>query len=164
MTLWTIVHQAPLSMGFSRQEHWSGLPFPSPGDLSNPGIKHASPALAGEFFTAEPPGSPTQVRKKPTLNELLRYPYICKSIFGYPYYAYSLVCKLEYYDYKAWLVTFQIYFFIVLLYCSLHSSKFSLYFPFYSFTPGLQYYLSTDLHIIIIIFVSSGKVFFMLIF
>ena len=129
VTLWTIVHQAPLSMGFSRQEHWSGLPFPSPGDLSNPGIKHASPALAGEFFTAEPPGSPTQVRKKPTLNELLRYPYICKSIFGYPYYAYSLVCKLEYYDYKAWLVTFQIYFFIVLLYCSLHSSKFSFVLP-----------------------------------
>ena len=46
-------------MGFSRQEYWSGLPFPLPGDLSNPGIKHtslASPALAGRFFTTEPPG------------------------------------------------------------------------------------------------------------
>ena len=48
--------QAPLSMGFSRQEHWSGLPFPSPGDLTNPGIEPTSPALAGEFFTTEPPG------------------------------------------------------------------------------------------------------------
>ncbi|ELR61190.1 hypothetical protein M91_17462, partial [Bos mutus] len=44
-------HQAPLSMGFSRQEYWSGLPFPSAEDLSNPGIKPASPALAGRFFT-----------------------------------------------------------------------------------------------------------------
>ena len=43
-------------MGFSRQQYWSGLPFPSPGDLPTQGIKLASPALAGEFFTAEPPG------------------------------------------------------------------------------------------------------------
>ena len=42
---WTVAHQAPLSMGFSRQEQWSGLPLPSPGDLSNPGIKLRSPAL-----------------------------------------------------------------------------------------------------------------------
>ena len=49
---WTIAHQASLSMGFSRQEHWSGLPFPSPGDLPAPGIKLASPVsptLAGGF-------------------------------------------------------------------------------------------------------------------
>ena len=44
-TPWTVTHQAPRSMGFSRQEYWSGLPFPSPGDLSDPGIKPASPAL-----------------------------------------------------------------------------------------------------------------------
>ena len=49
---------APPSMGFSRQESWSGLPCPSPGDLPDPGIKLASPALAGGFFTAEPPGKP----------------------------------------------------------------------------------------------------------
>ena len=55
---WTVVHQAPLSMGFSRQEYWSGLPFPSPGDPPNPGIKPVSPALADGFFTAEPPGKP----------------------------------------------------------------------------------------------------------
>ena len=46
----TAAHQAPLSLGFSRQEHWSGLPFPSPGDLPNPGVESASSALGG-FFT-----------------------------------------------------------------------------------------------------------------
>ena len=56
LRLWTVAHQAPLSMGFPRQEYWSGLPFPSPGDLPNPGIKLASPALPGKFFTAGPPG------------------------------------------------------------------------------------------------------------
>ena len=45
VTPWTIVHQAPLSMGFSRQEYWSGLPFPSPGDLPDPGIEPKSPTL-----------------------------------------------------------------------------------------------------------------------
>ena len=45
-------------MGFSRQEDWSGLPFPSPGDLPDPGVKPTSPALAGGFFTTEPPGKP----------------------------------------------------------------------------------------------------------
>ena len=51
---WTVAHQAPLSMEFSKQEYWSGLPFPTPGDLPDPGIKptsFASPALAGRFFT-----------------------------------------------------------------------------------------------------------------
>ena len=57
-TLWTVAHQVPLSMGFSRQEYWSGLPLPSPGDLPNPGIKPASPSLAGRFFATEPPGKP----------------------------------------------------------------------------------------------------------
>ena len=58
LTLWTVALQAPLSMGFPRQEHWNGLPFPSPGDLPNPEIKAASPVWAGEFFTTEPPGKP----------------------------------------------------------------------------------------------------------
>ena len=57
-TPWTVAHQAPPSMEFSRQEYWSGLPFPSPGDLPKPGIKPASPALAGGFFTTESPGKP----------------------------------------------------------------------------------------------------------
>ena len=54
VTPWTVVHQAPLSVGFPRQEYWSGLPFPSPGNLPIPGIEPmalASPALAGGFFT-----------------------------------------------------------------------------------------------------------------
>ena len=58
-TPWTVAHQAPLSMGFARQEYWSGLPFPSPGDLPNPGIKPMSPALAGGFFTSEPTEKPS---------------------------------------------------------------------------------------------------------
>ena len=59
-TLWTVAHQAPLSVGLSRQEYWSGLPFP--GDLPDPGIEStssASPALASRFFTNEPSGKPT---------------------------------------------------------------------------------------------------------
>ena len=58
VTLLTVAHQAPLSMGFPRQEYWSGLPFPPPGDLPNLGIKptsFVSPALAGRFFTTMPP-------------------------------------------------------------------------------------------------------------
>ena len=54
-------HQAPPSLGFSRQEHWSGLPFPTPGHLPDLGIEpisFASPALAGGFFTTAPPGKP----------------------------------------------------------------------------------------------------------
>ena len=49
-TPWTVACQAPLSMGFSRQEYWSGLPFPSPGDLPNPGIKPGSPALQADSY------------------------------------------------------------------------------------------------------------------
>ena len=52
----TTAHRAPLSMAFSRREYWSGLPFPAPGDLPGPEITPASPALAGKFFTTEPPG------------------------------------------------------------------------------------------------------------
>ena len=60
-TPWTVAHQAPLSMGFSQQEYWSGLLVPPPEGLPNPGIKptsSASPALAGGFFTTLPPGKP----------------------------------------------------------------------------------------------------------
>ena len=59
LTPWTVARQTPLSMEFSRQEYWSGLLFPTPGDLPDPGIEHnppASPALAGRFFTTVPPG------------------------------------------------------------------------------------------------------------
>ena len=55
---WTAAGQAPLPMRFSRKECWSGLPFPFPGDLPDPGIKPASLALPGGFFTTKPPGKP----------------------------------------------------------------------------------------------------------
>ena len=57
----TVALQVPPSMGFSRQEYWSGLPFPSPGDLPDPGIKHGFPALEADALTSEPPGKPTFV-------------------------------------------------------------------------------------------------------
>ena len=57
-TLWTVAHQALLSMGFSRQEYWSGLPFPSPGDLPDAGIKPRSSALRAASLPSEPPGKP----------------------------------------------------------------------------------------------------------
>ena len=57
-TLWTVAHQAPPSMGFSRHEYWSGLLFPSPGDLPDPGIEPRSSALQADALTSEPPGKP----------------------------------------------------------------------------------------------------------
>ena len=57
-TPWVVAQKAPLSMGFPRHEYWSGLPFPPPGDPPDPGTESVSPALAGGFFTAEPPGKP----------------------------------------------------------------------------------------------------------
>ena len=53
---WTVAQQAPLFMEFSRQEYWSGLPLPSPGDLLDPGIKHVSSALQADSLPSEPPG------------------------------------------------------------------------------------------------------------
>ena len=58
-TPWTVAYQAPLSMGFSRQECWSGLPFPSPGDLPDLGIEPRSPALQADALPSEPPGKPS---------------------------------------------------------------------------------------------------------
>ena len=59
VTPWTAARQAPQSTAFSRQEYWSGLPFPSPGDLPDPGIEHGSPALEADALTSEPPGAKT---------------------------------------------------------------------------------------------------------
>jgi len=56
-TLWTVAYQAPPSMGFSKQEYWSGLPLPSPGDLPDPGIEPRSPTLEADTLTSEPPRS-----------------------------------------------------------------------------------------------------------
>ena len=57
-TPWTVAYQAPPSMEFSRQEYWSGVPFPSPGDVPHPGIEPGSPALQADALTSEPPGKP----------------------------------------------------------------------------------------------------------
>ena len=65
-TLWTVAHQAPQSMRFSRQEYWSGLPFPSPGDLSNPGIEPRSPALQADALTSELPVAKILPEHKPS--------------------------------------------------------------------------------------------------
>ena len=63
-TPWTVAHQAPPSMEFSRQEYWSGLPFPSPGDLPDPEIEPGSPALQADALTSEPPGKPHLINLK----------------------------------------------------------------------------------------------------
>ena len=65
VTPWTVAHQAPPSMECFRQEYWSGLPFPSPGDLSDQGIEPGSPALQADALPSEPPGTPISVRLLP---------------------------------------------------------------------------------------------------
>ena len=71
-TPWTVAHQAHLSMGFPRQEYWSGLPFSSPGDLPDPGTEPSSPALAGEFFTPEPLEKPIKGLGGKSAHRILR--------------------------------------------------------------------------------------------
>ena len=89
MTPLTVARQATLSMEFSKQEYWIGLPFPTLGDLLDPGIKAkspVSPALAGEFFTTEPPGKPgvistlTNLSIPLKLSAFLSLSYFCLSI------------------------------------------------------------------------------------
>ena len=81
-----MAHQAPLSMGFSRQEYRSGWPCLSPGDLPDPGIEPVSPALAGGFFTTEPPGKPPScirtIFKKQTRRDLLGGPVVKSPVQG----------------------------------------------------------------------------------
>ena len=60
-TPWIVACQTPLSMGFSRQEYWNGLPLPSPGDLPDPGIEPGSPALQADSLPFEPPGKPLDI-------------------------------------------------------------------------------------------------------
>ena len=61
VTPWTVTCQTPLFMGFSKQDYWSGLPFPPPGDFPDSGIKPKSPELVGRFFTIEQPGKPSGI-------------------------------------------------------------------------------------------------------
>ena len=67
-TLWTVAYQASPSMGFSRQEYWSELPCPSPGDLPDPGTEPGSPALEADALTSEPPG---KIQKRVPLRKRL---------------------------------------------------------------------------------------------
>ena len=74
VTPWTVAYEIPSSMGFSRQEYWSGLSFPSPGDLPNPRIEPRSPALQADALTSEPPGKPVRMAaiQKSTSNKCWR--------------------------------------------------------------------------------------------
>ena len=81
-TLWTIARQASLSMGFSRQKYWSGLPFPSPGDLPNPGIEPTSlmsPALAGRFFTTSATWEPQSASQSVVTDSLRPHWLACQA-------------------------------------------------------------------------------------
>ena len=80
-TWWTVAYKASPSMGFSRQEYWSGLPFPSPGDLPDPGIEPGSPALQADALTSEPPGKPLAAAAAKSLQS---YPTLCDPIDGSP--------------------------------------------------------------------------------
>ena len=76
VTLWTIAHQGPLSMGFTRQEYWSGLPFPSPGDLPDSGIEPQSPSLQTDSLPSEPPGNPVLLIRVPDYSLLYTSPWL----------------------------------------------------------------------------------------
>ena len=78
VTLWTVVCQASLSLGFSKQEYWSGLPFPSPWDLPDSGIEPGSPALEADALTSESPGKPQEAL------------YMCIYSFSYVLYSFPL--------------------------------------------------------------------------
>ena len=80
-TLWTVGHQVPLSMGFSRQEYWNGLLFPASGALPDPGVKPKSPALGNGFFTTETPGKP------------IADPAAAKSLQSFPTLRNPMVCS-----------------------------------------------------------------------
>ena len=96
-TTWTVAHQVSVSMEFSRQEYWSGLPLSSPGDLPDPGIEPAflaSPALAGGFFTTEPSGKPCFSVYNPKILPLYR----CRGVNrqSYTLELTGLGCELEF--------------------------------------------------------------------
>ena len=82
-SLRAVAHQSPPSMGFSRQEDWNGLPFPSPGDPPNPGIEPGSPALEADALTSEPPGKP-HAAAAAAAKLLQSCPTLCDPIDGSP--------------------------------------------------------------------------------
>ena len=97
-TPWTLAYQAPLSMGFPGQKYQSGLPFPSPGPLPNPGIEvmpSVSPALAGGFFTTVPPG-------KPTTNKIRHIFFLGFYSIGLGWNLYACVCVYVEKEIRKW--------------------------------------------------------------
>ena len=90
-TLWTVAPQAPLSMGFSRQEYWSRVPFPSPGHLPNPGVEPRSPALQADTLSSEPPGKPAHILPITNPADSFFVPHIPSSPFPCPYSSLSHV-------------------------------------------------------------------------
>ena len=89
-TPWTVVYQASPSMGFSRPEYWSGLPFPSPGDLPDPRIEPKSPALQADALPSKPPGKPLMCRLKIRTESVLSH--FLKALTG----SASVHCELDY--------------------------------------------------------------------
>ena len=91
LTPQTIAHQAPLSMGFFRQEYWSGLPFPFPGELPDPGIKPGSPVIWADALQSEPPGKPLYA-----LSIIIKISYAHKTqdlkIFGFINWLFNKYC------------------------------------------------------------------------
>ena len=95
-TLWTTDPQAPLSMGFPRQEYWSGLPFPSPGGLSDPGMEPGSPALQVDSLPSEPPGKPIFYHKHSLIRDTsLQYCYKGPEFSRYHKKSRKVVCKIR---------------------------------------------------------------------
>ena len=88
-TLWTVARQAPPSMGFSRQEYWSGLRFPSPGDLPNPQIKPRSPTLQADSLPSEPSGTMGTVTSYYLISDAIIFPK--SSHFDTIYYMFSII-------------------------------------------------------------------------
>ena len=84
VTPWTVAHSAPLSMGFPKQEYWSGLPFSSPGDLHHPEIEFGSPTLQVDSLPTEPPGKPTLMPAAAAAKSLQLCLTLCNSIDGSP--------------------------------------------------------------------------------
>ena len=116
-TLWTVVHQAPLSMGFSQQEHSSGLPFPSPGDLPESGIEPTSlefPALQANSLSTEPPGKPSQAYETWLFWGMVIYLQVgqmIKSKKQHLFLKYNFSCKFTYkcVCINIWIEIFSIY-------------------------------------------------------
>ena len=100
-TLWTVAHQAPLSMEFSRQEYWSGLPFPSPGDLPDPGTESASPvSLALQVDSSESPSMQTTSLYSSTVNGRILFkvpsPLVLQSYATLHIYIFTYLLSVEY--------------------------------------------------------------------